>query len=136
MNTATSSPPDDGRFDVLSEQCPTRQVVGRIGDKWTLLVITALTDETVRFSELRRRVAGITQKMLTQTLRGLERDGLVKRTVYPVIPPRVEYQLTTTGQTLTEVVSSIRIWAYASMDAIAQARVEYDERAHGASQAP
>lgn len=128
MDTVTKSGSSDGRFDVLTEACPTRQVIGRIGDKWTLLVLTALRGETLRFSELGRRVEGITQKMLTQTLRGLERDGLVTRTVYPVIPPRVEYAMTDRGNTLAELVSGIRLWAYATMDDIEISRREFDER--------
>jgi DNA-binding HxlR family transcriptional regulator len=118
----------DGRFDVLAEACPTRQVVSRIGDKWTLLVLTALGDGTLRFSQLRAQVEGITQKMLTQTLRGLERDGLVERRVYPVVPPRVEYTLTPLGQGLAGTVSALRAWAYAHMDEIDAARGAFDTR--------
>ena len=74
--------------------CPTRRILDRIGDRWTVLVVGALWDGELRFSELRRRIEGVSQKMLTQTLRGLERDGLVRRTVYPEVPVRVEYALT------------------------------------------
>ena len=118
----------DGRFDVLAEACPTRQVVSRIGDKWTLLVLTALGAGTLRFSQLRVQVEGITQKMLTQTLRGLERDGLVERRVYPVVPPRVEYALTPLGQGLAGTLSPLRTWAYAHMDEIDAARGAFDAR--------
>jgi DNA-binding HxlR family transcriptional regulator len=118
----------DGRFDVMAPACPTRQVIGRIGDKWTLLTLYALGPRTLRFSELRREVEGISQKMLTHTLRGLERDGLVHRTVYPTIPPRVEYSLTPLGVSLADVISTIRTWAYGHMDEISDARDAYDAR--------
>src|ERR1700691_1865281 len=81
-----------------SATCPTRQVIGRIGDKWTLLVLYALGEGTLRFSQLRSEVEGISQKMLTQTLRALERDGIVHRHVYATIPPKVEYSLTPLGE--------------------------------------
>jgi DNA-binding HxlR family transcriptional regulator len=115
------------RWDMLKQQCPTRQVLTRIADKWTMLVITLLAEqEKLRFSELRRQIEGISQKMLTQTLRGLERDGLVTRTVYPTVPVTVEYRLTDLGRSLAETVSAIRSWAYANMDAIETARDRYD----------
>jgi DNA-binding HxlR family transcriptional regulator len=115
------------RWDMLRQQCPTRQVLTRIADKWTLLVITLLAeDEKLRFSELRRQIEGISQKMLTQTLRGLERDGLVTRTVYPTVPVTVEYRLTDLGRSLGETVGAIRSWAYAKMDEIEAARERYD----------
>jgi len=82
--------------------CPTRRILDRIGDRWTVLIVGALWDGSARFSQLRRRIEGVSQKMLTQTLRGLERDGLVRRTVYPEIPVRVEYALTEAGRTLRE----------------------------------
>ena len=117
------------RWDMLKQQCPTRQVLTRIADKWTMLVITLLAeDEKLRFSELRRRIEGISQKMLTQTLRGLERDGLVTRTVYPTVPVTVEYRLTDLGRSLGETVGAIRSWAYAKMDEIEAARERYDAR--------
>ena len=119
----------DGKFNVLAETCPTRQVIGRIGDKWTLLVISALTGGTMRFSQLRAQVEGITQKMLTQTLRGLERDGLVERRVYPVVPPHVEYTLTALGSGLSDTIAGIRAWAYQHMDEIEAARATFDTRA-------
>src|SRR5262245_56754394 len=91
------------RWDAMKADYPTRKVIAHIGDKWTMLVITALADdEAVRFSELRRRIEGVSQKMLTQTLRALERDGLVSRTVYPTVPVTVEYRLTALGQSLTD----------------------------------
>ena len=116
---------------MLDERCPTRQVLGRIGEKWTMLVVTALTDEPVlRFGELRRRVGGVTQKMLTQTLRALERDGLVSRTVYPTVPVTVEYRLTDLGLELAATVQVVRAWAYANMTRVQEARTAFDT-AHG-----
>ena len=115
------------RWDMLKQHCPTRQVLTRIADKWTMLVITLLAEEEkLRFSELRRQIEGISQKMLTQTLRGLERDGLVTRTVYPTVPVTVEYRLTNLGRSLAETVDAIRSWAYANMDEIETARDRYD----------
>jgi DNA-binding HxlR family transcriptional regulator len=115
------------RWDMLNAQCPTREVVARIADKWTLLVLAALEQhDTLRFSELRRRIDGVSQKMLAQTLRGLQRDGLVDRTAYPTVPVTVEYRLTALGHGLAETVDAIRSWAYGNMDAIADARLAYD----------
>jgi DNA-binding HxlR family transcriptional regulator len=120
---------ETSRWDVLKQQCPTRQVLSRIADKWTMLVITLLAEEEMlRFSELRRQIEGISQKMLTQTLRGLERDGLVTRTVYPTVPVTVEYRLTDLGRSLGETVGAIQSWAYSNMDEIEAARERYDIR--------
>ena len=122
----TMSP--DGRYDVLAEACPTRQVVNRIGDRWSLLVLSALEGGTLRFQELRRTVDGISQKMLTQTLRTLEREGLVSRTVHASVPPKVEYALTPLGASLSSTIAAIRGWAYAHMSEIETARDAYDRR--------
>ena len=117
------------RYDALKARCPTRQVIARIADKWTMLVITALEGEdALRFSELSRRIEGVSQKMLTQTLRALERDGLVSRTVYPTVPVTVEYRLTPLGQSLTKAVDAIRDWAYGHMTEIDLARDAFDAR--------
>jgi DNA-binding HxlR family transcriptional regulator len=126
MSSALAS--KDGRFDVMAAACPTRQVVGRIGDRWTLLVLYALGRGTLRFSALRDEVEGVSQKMLTQTLRALERDGLVERHVYPVVPPKVEYTLTPLGAGLAKEIAGIRTWAYAHMDEIEAARADFDAR--------
>ncbi len=126
MSVHTASP--DGRFDVLAAACPTRQVITRIGDRWSLLVLYALEGGTMRFQELRRAVDGISQKMLTQTVRGLERDGLVHREVYASVPPKVEYDLTPMGRSLSAHIALIRSWAYEHMDAIETARLEFDTR--------
>lgn len=118
----------DGRFDVLAMACPTRQVVNRIGDRWSLLVISALSPGTLRFQELRRVVEGVSQKMLTQTLRALERDGIVLRQVHASVPPRVEYSLTELGVGLSERIAHIRTWAYGAMDDIDAARARFDSK--------
>jgi DNA-binding HxlR family transcriptional regulator len=117
----------NARFDIMSAACPTRQVLRRIGDKWTMLVISALADRgTLRFSELSREIEGVTQKMLTQTLRALERDGLVEREVFATVPVTVQYTLTPLGQSLGEAVGTIRAWAYGHMDEIEVARDRFD----------
>jgi DNA-binding HxlR family transcriptional regulator len=113
-------------LDIMQDACPTRQVLARIADKWTMLVILALTDGTLRFSRLRARIGGVTQKMLTQTLRGLERDGMVSRRVFATVPVTVEYRLTPLGHSLAEAVSVIRDWTYQSMTEIQLARTRFD----------
>ena len=106
--------------------CPTRRILDRIGDRWTVLIIGALGDGDARFSELRRRIEGISQKMLTQTLRGLERDGLVSRTVYPEVPVRVEYSLTNAGRTLLEPLSALQTWAIEHLGDVSASQDAYD----------
>ncbi|HWI71529.1 MAG TPA: helix-turn-helix domain-containing protein [Baekduia sp.] len=122
METWTSPLP----YDPFSAACPTREILSRIADKWSMLVILGLGDGTLRFSELRRRVGGVTQKMLTQTLRGLERDGLVTRRAYPTVPVTVEYTLTPLGHSLGAAVGPIRMWAIENIESIHGARDEYD----------
>src|SRR5882762_325872 len=110
--------------------CLARDVLDRIGDRWTVLLIMSLGEEEVqRFTELRRRVTGISQRMLTVTLRDLERDGFVLRKVKPVIPPHVEYRLTPLGRALMENVNALCDWANAHQDAVRRARETYDARA-------
>ena len=106
--------------------CPTRRILDRIGDRWTVLIIGALGDGDARFSELRRRIQGISQKMLTQTLRGLERDGLVSRTVYPEVPVRVEYSLTNAGRTLLGPLSALQTWAIEHLSDVSASQDAYD----------
>lgn len=106
--------------------CPVRHVLDQIGDKWTMLVITGLKQGAQRFSELRRAIPDISQRMLTQTLRRLERDGYVTRTVTPSIPPRVDYELTALGQALLRMLEPLASWALDAREAIARARAEYD----------
>jgi len=116
----------DGRFDVLAEACPTRQLVRTIGDRWSLLVLFSIEEQTLRHQEIRRAVEGISQKMLTQTLRNLEREGLVDRTVYASVPPKVEYALTPLGRDLASIIKQLRTWAYTNIDDIQVARSNFD----------
>lgn len=114
--------------ELYQGNCPTRAILDRIGDKWTTLIVGILSQtETRRFNALKRTIGGISQKMLTQTLRELERDGLVKRTLYPEIPPRVEYQLTPLGKTLCEPISALTKWAHDHIDEVKQAQNEFDK---------
>ena len=106
----------------------TREVLNRVGDKWSVLVILLLGEGTKRFSELRRTIESISQRMLTLTLRGLERDGLVARAVIPSVPPRVEYSLTPLGGTLLKTVTALATWANDNRDRIERARAEFDRR--------
>jgi DNA-binding HxlR family transcriptional regulator len=113
-------------YDAFVASCPTRQLLDTLSDKWLTLVLSALMDGPHRYSELARRIAGVSQKMLTQTLRTLERDGLVERTVTPSVPVRVDYQLTGVGKDLAPVVHAIKAWAEANMDRIDAARADHD----------
>lgn len=105
----------------------TRKILDRVADKWSLYVITTLQGGSRRFNELKREIDGISQRMLTLTLRGLERDGLVTRTVFPTIPPRVDYELTELGRTLLEPVMALVAWADKNTPAIAEAQRRFDE---------
>lgn len=107
-------------------------ILARIGDKWTVLIIMAILDGPRRFNEIKRAVSGISQQMLTRTLKNLERDGMVTRTVYPTVPPQVEYPLTPLGVSLSEPVAAMGTWARANLADIADNRVAYD-RAAGAT---
>ncbi|KTE22893.1 hypothetical protein ATE67_03010 [Sphingopyxis sp. H050] len=105
------------------------ELIGRVADKWTLLILEELEDHgTCRFTELSRLVPGISQKMLTQTLRAMERDGLVRRTVYPVIPPKVEYDLTDLGRSLGEAFCGVWHWAGENLGRVESARKSFDDR--------
>ena len=116
--------PVDPRVEMLVSD-----LIGRVADKWTLLVLEELEDHGVlRFTELARRVPGISQKMLTQTLRAMERDGLVERTVHPVIPPKVEYRLTDLGHSLGEAFCGVWHWAGDNLDRVEAARKAFDDR--------
>jgi DNA-binding HxlR family transcriptional regulator len=115
--------------DPYAAGCRSRQVIDRIGDRWTVLLLGALSDGPKRFTELARRVEGISQKMLTQTLRGLERDGMVSRTVYATVPVRVDYELTDLGRTLTAPIAALEAWARDHLDDVIAARKRYDEQA-------
>jgi len=111
-------------------------VLARVGDKWSVLVVTRLGERPFRFNELRRSVGGISQRMLTLTLRGLERDGLIMRTVYPTIPPRVDYALTPLGRDLLEPVSALGAWAIRNQSKIARAREEFDGHCEASGKRP
>ncbi len=115
-------------WDVYNDRCPTRMVLDRIADKWTVLIVGALEDRKKRFGELRREVGGVSQKMLTQTLRGLERDGIVTRMVYASVPPKVEYSLTDLGRTLVGILEAIRDWSEKNIEKVLQARNEFDTK--------
>jgi DNA-binding HxlR family transcriptional regulator len=104
-------------------------VLARVGDKWTVFVVRLLADGPMRFNELRRGIDGISQRMLTLTVRGLERDGLVTRTVFPTVPPRVDYDLTELGRTLLVHLEGLGEWAVRNQTVIAQARAQFDVRA-------
>ena len=103
-------------------------VLARVGDKWTVFVVRLLADGPMRFNELKRAVDGISQRMLTLTLRGLERDGLLTRTVHPTVPPRVDYELTNLGQTLITMLQGLGEWAISNRPTIVAARAAYDAR--------
>ena len=111
-------------YDVYDARCPSRTALDRIGDKWTALIIGILAERPHRFGELRRRIDGISQKMLTQTLRSLERDGLVHRDAVATVPVTVTYSLTPTGATLIEPLAAVRDWAEAHIEIILTARAQ------------
>ena len=104
-------------------------VLARIGDKWSVLIVSRLGARPMRFNELKREIGGISQRMLTLTLRGLERDGLITRTVFPTIPPRVDYELTTLGRSLLEPVTGLSAWALKNIGKIETARARFDSAA-------
>ncbi|MEV6214929.1 helix-turn-helix domain-containing protein [Nocardia sp. NPDC051833] len=115
-------------YNAYVAECPARQLLDRIGDKWVSLAINALADGPLRYSEINQRLAGVSQKMLTQTLRNLERDGLLTRTVLPEVPVRVDYRLTPLGLELLPVMRTIKGWAEQHMDQVLVARAAYDAR--------
>ncbi|AQA15047.1 transcriptional regulator [Streptomyces sp. SID8361] len=124
----TGTDDDQARQWDTREGCEVRQILDRVADKWSLLVIALLDRRTLRFTELRREIDGVSQRMLTVTLRQLERDGLVHRTVHPVVPPRVDYRLTPMGATLHHTIQALVAWTEDHQDKIAAARAEYDQR--------
>src|SRR6266699_6792849 len=138
MKDGTSKSPRHTRgtdTDDPEPECEVRTILDRIADKWSLLVICVLADGTKRFSVLRREIDGISQRMLTLTLRQLEREGLVTRTVFPVVPPRVDYELTPLGSTLLDTIQSLVAWAGEHGNQIAAARAAYDARVAAEEQA-
>lgn len=119
--------------DIFAPNCPSRVILRRIGDRWTVLVIAALKHETLRFGELRAKIGSPAPKVLTETLKALERDGLVQRTAYPEIPPRVEYALTPLGRTLIEPLTAVREWTEQHLPDVLAARERADAAAAGAA---
>ncbi|HEY0812526.1 MAG TPA: helix-turn-helix domain-containing protein [Pseudonocardia sp.] len=124
-------------YDAFMATCPSRQLLDRVSDKWVSLILAALGDDgpgdecgprSMRYSELSRRLAGVSQKMLTQTLRSLERDGLLTRTVVPTVPVTVKYELTDLGLSLHELMHGIKHWAESHMDQVLANREDYDSR--------
>ena len=116
-------------YDAFLANCPSRQLLDRVSDKWVALIMAALgSDGPRRYSELSRRLAGVSQKMLTQTLRSLERDGLVSRTVTPTVPVTVTYELTGLGLSLQQLMCDVKAWAEAHMDEVLANRKDYDNR--------
>jgi DNA-binding HxlR family transcriptional regulator len=113
------------QFPLSTEACPIRDVLDRLGDRWTVLVLLELAGGTLRFSEIRKRIADISPRMLAQTLRHLEQDGLVTRTVFPTVPPRVDYALTALGESFFERVQMLAQWAAENQQAVRAARRAY-----------
>lgn len=129
-NLASSSKPTDQATiegDLFDNQCPTRTVLDRIGDKWSVLVLLILQHGRMRFTDLKNEIGGVTPKVLTQTLRTMERDGLLIREVYAEVPPRVEYQLTELGHSLHDAVLHIASWAQGNVANILTARENFDQ---------
>lgn len=116
------------KFNVQNALCPARTVLAKIADKWTMLVLEVLLERTTRFNEIRRRVQGVSQKMLTQTLRDLERGGLVSREIFAEVPPRVEYSLTPLGRSLVVVLETVTDWAEANTQHVLDAQKKFDLR--------
>jgi len=116
---------------VFDHRCPTRQALDLIADKWTVLIIRQLAGGTLRFAQLRRAIGGISQKVLTNTLRELERDGILTRKVYASVPPRVEYTLTELGHSLDELVEGVCRWAETNIERVQAARDRYDPTRSG-----
>jgi DNA-binding HxlR family transcriptional regulator len=125
--TETASEPAARRSgpSVLDPACESRQVLDLVADKWSAIIVCILARRRLRYSELQRSVGGISQKMLTQTLRRLERDGLIQRFVHPVVPPRVEYALSELGETLVEPLQALCRWAEMHMDEVRSARLRF-----------
>ena len=114
---------------VFDQPCPIRDVLDRIGDRWSLLVLAALSNGTLRFSELAREIGDVSKQMLSRTLKNLEEDGLIRRTLYPEVPPRVEYELTDMGRSFLTPLKSLVSWADEHHRAICEAREEYGSKA-------
>lgn len=113
-------------YDAFMRNCPTNQLLGRLSDKWVSLVLAALSQGQLRYSDLGRKIAGVSPKMLTQTLRSLERDGLLTRAVTPSVPVRVDYELTPLGVNLAGLITAVKDWAESHFDEVQAARDRYD----------
>jgi len=124
------------RRSVYSAACPTREVLDRVADKWTTLIIGVLAERPHRYGEIARATEGVSPRVLSRTLRELERDGLVLRTMLTVTPPAVEYELTPLGRTLDEVIAPLRAWAEWNVDQIYAARSAFDEKVEGVDRTP
>ena len=129
MTAAQRCERERAAYNAYVAECPSRQVLDALSDKWVTLVLTALCGEPRRYSELSRTIAGVSQKMLTQTLRTLERDGLITRTITASVPVRVDYELTSLGRTLLPVVRAIKDWSESHIAEIHAARAGYDQAA-------
>jgi DNA-binding HxlR family transcriptional regulator len=127
-----TDPLDPFQWDAR-EGCEVRQILDRVADKWSLLVISLLGDRTMRFTGLLKEIDGISPRMLTVTLRHLERDGLIERTVHPVVPPRVDYVLTDLGCGLIETIQTLVAWTEHNQAAVIRARADFDRRTAAAS---
>jgi DNA-binding HxlR family transcriptional regulator len=126
MTAAQRRAADKADYDAFLAACPSRLLLDRISDKWVTLVLAALEGGPQRYSQLARTIAGVSQKMLTQTLRTLERDGLVTRTVAATVPVTVTYELTDLGRSLQRVIVGLKVWAETHMEAVLDARASYD----------
>ncbi|MDK9422425.1 helix-turn-helix transcriptional regulator [Pectobacterium carotovorum] len=114
--------------DVFSEKCPSRQILNHVTSRWGVLILIALLDDTHRFSQLRRRIGGVSERMLAQTLQWLESDGFVLRTAYPVVPPHVEYSLTPLGKEVGERVKELAAWVEGNLDDILAAQQSSEQQ--------
>jgi DNA-binding HxlR family transcriptional regulator len=117
------------RYDALTAECPTRDLLDRLSSKWVSLLLVCLGSGPQRYSDLRGRIDGVSEKMLTQTLRHMERDGVVTRAVTPSVPIRTDYELTDLGRTLLPIVASLKAWTEAHIEQVEEARASYDTRA-------
>ncbi|GKV94518.1 helix-turn-helix transcriptional regulator [Pectobacterium aroidearum] len=122
------------RYDVYAQHCPTRMILDRVADKWTLLILNILVERPMRFNQLKRDVEGISQKVLSQTLKNLVRDGFVERTVFPTIPVTVEYASTVMGKTLAKPIAELTYWAEQNMDNVLLSQQKFDASANSASE--
>lgn len=116
------------KYDVYARKCPSRIVLDRISNKWSMLILDRLRGETVRFNQLRREIDGISQKVLSQTLKNLERDGLIHREAFPTVPVTVEYSITDLGRTLSDTVHVLTHWAEEHYDRVVNSQQAYDAR--------